>query len=51
MSKWLAITSRQTGDTTREARALLLDLCIVPQLAYDLETVSDTSLSERLTIN
>lgn len=30
MSKWLAITSRQTGDTTREARPLLLDLCIVP---------------------
>lgn len=36
MSKWLAITSRQTGDTTREARALLLDLCIVPPVSIRL---------------
>lgn len=41
MSKWLAITSRQTGDTTREAWALLLDLRIVPPVSIrDLETVS-----------
>lgn len=48
MSKWLAITSRQTGDTTREARALLLDFCIV---SIQLRDCRCTRLSEQLTIN
>lgn len=52
MSKWLAITSRQTGDTQQEKPGHSYWLsALFPQLAYDLETVSDTSLSERLTIN